>query len=389
MNNNRIYYGEYSLESWIRLMLKKNVELPEYQRTFVWGKEDYDGLIESFKNKQFIPPVTIGAYKKNGEQINLIIDGQQRLTSVLLAYLERFPKKENGKKVKVSLADENDDSGEDDEDEMIEWTFKELLEKGKKKEDIVAKCSSQNYDVLTPLDEDFFKKNYLGFSYIVPDAADESEQQRFFSTLFRNINIQGKSLSAIESRESLYFLNGQYKEWFEPDFAKGIVVGGVSQKKRMDFVRYVSLLSQYKQDYKVSQLAYGYTSRMEKYYETYIYSVVGSERSAMFGLFTDVFPDKNYKPQLEKLKEYISKLDYQRVYTSIIELDIFFFGLLYFVLFEKKELDISQKENIKEELKKIVEDIKSEPKHTKSPAKLKYLSERVAKSIKTYEPFFS
>lgn len=96
MSNNRVYYGEYSLAYWIQMILKGNIVLPEYQRTFVWNKDDYTNLIDSFKEKQFIPPVTIGAYKTTNGQDNLIIDGQQRLTSVFLAYIERFPKKEAG-----------------------------------------------------------------------------------------------------------------------------------------------------------------------------------------------------------------------------------------------------------------------------------------------------
>ena len=41
MSNNRIYYGEYSLAYWIQMILKGNIVLPEYQRTFVWNKDDY------------------------------------------------------------------------------------------------------------------------------------------------------------------------------------------------------------------------------------------------------------------------------------------------------------------------------------------------------------
>ena len=39
MNNNRTYYGEYSLAYWIQMILKRNIVLPEYQRTFVWNAE--------------------------------------------------------------------------------------------------------------------------------------------------------------------------------------------------------------------------------------------------------------------------------------------------------------------------------------------------------------
>lgn len=35
----KVYYGEYSLKHWIELMLKKDLEPPPYQRSFVWSEE--------------------------------------------------------------------------------------------------------------------------------------------------------------------------------------------------------------------------------------------------------------------------------------------------------------------------------------------------------------
>ena len=34
--NNKVYYGEYSLDRWIKLVLTKKIVLPPYQRYFVW-----------------------------------------------------------------------------------------------------------------------------------------------------------------------------------------------------------------------------------------------------------------------------------------------------------------------------------------------------------------
>lgn len=391
MNNNRIYYGEYSLAYWIQMMLKGNIVLPEYQRTFVWNKEDYTNLIDSFKEKQFIPPVTIGAYKTTNGQDNLIIDGQQRLTSVFLAYIERFPKKEAGTGNIENLANENDDDSDDDEQgNMIEWTFKDLLVKGKNKGEIIARCSQEKYETLDHLDDDFFNKNFLGFAYIVPSTSTEEEQQKFFSTLFRNINIRGKSLYVKESRASLYFLNHQLKEWFNPEFCKEISSSIVdkSMKSSMDFVRYVALLSQYKKKGSVRGLGYGYASKMESYYEAYIYSVVGDKDSAMFGKFSDVFSDKNYKPYLDNIDKLITELNYKRSFQSIIDLDLYFFGLIYFVAFEKQTLDISKKEALRNELAKAIKCFKRVHLHAKSPACLKYLRERISKSIAIYKKYF-
>lgn len=392
MSNNRIYYGEYSLAYWIQMILKGNIVLPEYQRTFVWNKDDYTNLIDSFKEKQFIPPVTIGAYKTTNGQDNLIIDGQQRLTSVFLAYIERFPKKEAGTGNIENLVNENDDDSDDDEQEnMIEWTFKDLLAKGNNKGEIIAKCPQEKYEILDHLDDDFFNKNFLGFAYIVPSTSTEEEQQKFFSTLFRNINIRGKSLYVLESRASLYFLNHQLKEWFNPEFCKEISSSIVdkSRKSSMDFVRYVALLSQYKKKGSERGIGYGYASKMENYYETYIYSVVGNKDSIIFGKFSDIFTDKNYKPYLDEIDRLITELNYRRRFQSIIDLDLYFFGLIYFTAFEKRVLDTSKKDALEEELKNAINDIKGNGLHTKSPACLKYLRERIFKSIEIYQKYLN
>lgn len=392
MSNNRIYYGEYSLAYWIQMILKGNIVLPEYQRTFVWNKDDYTNLIDSFKEKQFIPPVTIGAYKTTNGQDNLIIDGQQRLTSVFLAYIERFPKKEAGTRNIENLVNENDDDSDDDEQEnMIEWTFKDLLAKGNNKGEIIAKCPQEKYEILNHLDDDFFNKNFLGFAYIVPSTSTEEEQQKFFSTLFRNINIRGKSLYVLESRASLYFLNHQLKEWFNPEFCKEISSSIVdkSRKSSMDFVRYVALLSQYKKKGSERGIGYGYASKMENYYETYIYSVVGNKDSIIFGKFSDIFTDKNYKPYLDEIDRLITELNYRRRFQSIIDLDLYFFGLIYFTAFEKRVLDTSRKDALEEELKNAINDIKGNGLHTKSPACLKYLRERIFKSIEIYQKYLN
>lgn len=392
MSNNRIYYGEYSLAYWIQMIIKGNIVLPEYQRTFVWNKDDYTNLIDSFKEKQFIPPVTIGAYKTTNGQDNLIIDGQQRLTSVFLAYIERFPKKEAGTGNIENLVNENDDDSDDDEQEnMIEWTFKDLLAKGNNKGEIIAKCPQEKYEILDHLDDDFFNKIFLGFAYIVPSTSTEEEQQKFFSTLFRNINIRGKSLYVLESRASLYFLNHQLKEWFNPEFCKEISSSIVdkSRKSSMDFVRYVALLSQYKKKGSERGIGYGYASKMENYYETYIYSVVGNKDSIIFGKFSDIFTDKNYKPYLDEIDRLITELNYRRRFQSIIDLDLYFFGLIYFTVFEKRVLDTSRKDALEEELKNAINDIKGNGLHTKSPACLKYLRERILKSIEIYQKYLN
>ena len=90
----RVYYGEYTLRHWLDLMVTRNIDLPEYQRSFVWEESDVKRLVESLQSGQFIMPVTIAHYQSGNDSRNLILDGQQRLTSLLLAFVGYMPRKE-------------------------------------------------------------------------------------------------------------------------------------------------------------------------------------------------------------------------------------------------------------------------------------------------------
>lgn len=387
---NKVYYGEYSLKHWIELILKGNIILPDYQRYFVWNEKKVETLIETFKKKQFVPPVTIGAFKNGTESQNLILDGQQRLTSILLSYIGLFPDKAIYKTTLDRFANENDEEDEEDEelDNIFEWTFEALTEKGKNKEKILLEIMPGNYKSINlNIDEDFLKTTYLGFSYLVPNINDEILQQKYYSSVFRNINIQGEPLLLQESRESLYFLDNSLSKFFNPDFSKTITVKILSSTTKLDFVRYLSLLSQYKKNGDSSKIARGYKPRMEIYYEEYIYSVVGENYSSLFVDFLTVFPNKEFQQSFLNFDEAYTLLTFPKQFTSIIELDTYIFGLTYFIVFEKKSIDISKKDLLKEELANKARDFRENLSHSKAPSALKYLKERIDASIEIFNRY--
>src|SRR5690606_24442432 len=265
--DNRVYYGQYSLKHWIDLILKRNIMLPDYQRYFVWNENKVKTLIQTFKKKQFVPPITIGAFKINdGNNQNLILDGQQRLTSILLAYLGLYPDPTTFKTTteKLKLADENDNGVNDDDDDntldnILEWDFKVLTDKGRKKQDILDKIIEGNYkEIDFAINEEFLNNTFLGFSYLVPQTEDEQEQQKYYSSVFRNINIKGETLLPQESRASLYFLNKGLVQFFDPDFSKHLSIKSFSGETKADFVRFLALLSQYAKDGNGNRVARGY-----------------------------------------------------------------------------------------------------------------------------------
>ena len=365
---------------------KKNIILPDYQRYFVWDQNKAKELIKAFKEKQFIPPVTIGNFKSEKESINLILDGQQRLTSILLAYIGYFPNKMINQK-ELKFMDENDNLIEDEGiNNILEWNFNELLKNGSTKEEIKENLSYENYIKFDfNVGKDFFDSNFLGFSYLVPLLANDKEQQKFYSKVFRSINIQGESLLALESRAALYYLDKDLEDYFIPNFIEKIYVND----SKVDFVRYLALLSQYKKDKTADELGKKFAGKMEKYYEEYIYFTVGEEDSNIFIKYSEVFKDKKeYEKMYINLKESLKKLELLKKYGSIIDVDITLFGLIYFIVFEKKEIDYSKKESIIKEINKEIEKIKREDtKHVKNPAAFKYLRYRVRRSIEIYERY--
>lgn len=395
---NRVHYGEYSLEHWVKLILKGNIKLPKYQRSFVWDEDKIKTLIETLKNKQFVPPVTIGAFKVNDINENYILDGQQRLTSILLTYLGVFPNKDKFKEQNhTNYADENDDENDDENNDRMEWTFEKLLDLGKNKEIILSKIDSNAEKlyskILTEVDELFFKNNFVGFAYIIPKVTDKKEQQKFYSSVFRNINIQGQTLSVQESRKSLYFLDETYSEFFETEAVKGLKVKQPTQPKDVDFIKYLALLSQYMKDGRGSRLAFGYSGTkksygtMEKYYEEYLYSVVGERESILFEDFKNIFPDGDYHFRFNNLKKTIDSLFDTKEFTSIIDLDIYLFGLIYKIVFENKEIDLTKKPLLLKELTAKINRLKKDKSHTKTPSGLKHLRNRVSESIKIYNKY--
>lgn len=388
--DNRVYYGEYSLKHWIDLILKENIILPDYQRYFVWNEKKVTTLIETFKKKQFVPPITIGAFKDGVSSQNLVLDGQQRLTSILLSYLGLFPDEATYKRTLEKFASENDEIEEEDEqlDNIYEWTFKTLTEKGRNKEVILEKITEGNYKKIDfGIDDNFLKNTFLGFSYLVPHITNEKVQQKYYSSVFRNINIQGEALLPQESRASLYFLDKSLVEFFNPNFIKTFVIRNVSNITKADFVRFLALLSQYRNDGNSNRIARGYKPKMEAYYEEYIYSAVGENSSAMFPDFSTVFPNREFKERFENLEQAIDSLETPKEYTSIIDMDIYLFGLIYSIVFENKSLKVDEKENLKLELAAKIADFKDNGSHTKAPGALKYLKSRIDASIDIYKKY--
>lgn len=238
------------------------------------------------------------------------------------------------------------------------------------------------------LPNQFFHEHYLGFSYIVPAASDETSQQCYYTKMFRDINVQGVQLIDIESRRSLYFLNEKFEGFFEPAFMSDYYVNRVGEKQRLDFTRYLCLLSAFKKLNDVNKVARGFSGKkIEKYIEMYIYSVVGNDNEDIFGSFSVIFPDGDFADDIQRLKDTLDDLNLSTEYPSIINMDMYFFGLIYHVLLCHRHIDISRKGQLKNRIERRINDLRDMDNHAQAPAQFQYMRQRLIQSINVYETF--
>lgn len=415
----RVYYGEYTLRHWLNLVISRNVVLPNYQRSFVWDEKDIKRLLTSLASGQFVPPVTIAHFNAVEASQNLILDGQQRLTSILLAYLGYMPVKNLFKPSDYELAS-GDDSNEDTISSPMEWTYKMLLSK-KLTENTLALIEErlrdderyQKLDIHYPIDKDeFFDNTFLGFSFIIPNSMDALGTQRYFSTLFRNMNYLGHKLSSLESRRSLYFLNENYAHYFDGRLANGkdvlcdVPIIENMQPHKIDFVRYLSTLSQYVGTGKYDKVLMGYSSysSRESYYADYVSYIVGLEQESRQDKFNSfhidvAFPNMAWKTRFESVHTFIERnkshlnLDEKSTaFTSWIDADYWLFGLLYWVLFYGKSIcdeeilvnTISAEIALK---RKPMEGDKEGEDYVKNPNRVLNMRLRMKRSIEIYEKY--
>ena len=173
----KVYYGEYSLKHWIELLLKKDLELPPYQRNFVWSEEQVKEFVNGLKGEIFVPPVTIGVCNKDGVNHNLILDGQQRLSSILLAFFGVYPKKDAFPRDEDERVMADGVAEEDDEPdvEYINWSLRIFADKGPTVQGVQSAITHQQYSFVNyGITEDFFENKYLPFSFIIPNADNEA-----------------------------------------------------------------------------------------------------------------------------------------------------------------------------------------------------------------------
>lgn len=187
-------------------------------------------------------------------------------------------------------------------------------------------------------------------------------------------------LPPVESRSSLYWLKPELNQFFQPDFFN---IVKVNKNQKIDFVKYLALLSQYAKDNRVEKVACGYSRRsrktIENYFENYIHHIVGDIEDGTFSKFKELFPMGDWSSRMENAIGTYKQLEIDTNFPSIRNADSFMFGLVYWILLENKNIDIGRKEELKKEITDYINEM--DPAHKNHPEQLQFLRRRIGISI--------
>jgi len=112
------YPADFTLEVLYQKWLAGDIEIPKFQRQFVWKQNQASKLIESFLIGLPVPAVFL--YTERLSQRFLVIDGQQRLRSVFYFLEGYFGEKKNGQREVFGL------TGLSEKSKYYRKEFKEL-----------------------------------------------------------------------------------------------------------------------------------------------------------------------------------------------------------------------------------------------------------------------
>lgn len=161
------YPADYTVTGLISLFKQGKIVIPEFQREYVWKKQTASRLIESIL--MGIPIPNIFMYKEKGSKDWFVVDGQQRLFSLIYFY-EGFFKEEKAKFELTGL----DNHG---------WE---------------GKC----YTDLSDLDRD--KLDNAVIRTLVINQQDPNDNTSIYH-VFKRLNSGGVKLTNQEVRNSVYF----------------------------------------------------------------------------------------------------------------------------------------------------------------------------------------
>jgi hypothetical protein len=175
------YPADFTLEVLVDKWNKKEIRVPELQRGFVWTQAQSSKLIESFLLGLPVPPVFF--YQDRGDSGLLVVDGQQRLRSIVYFFSGLFGESGTGKRAKSFNL-----TGLDEHSPYCEVTYSQIKE------------TNQSA---------FNKLNNSVLRSFVMKQLNPADDTSIFQ-VFERLNTGGVVLQGQEIRNCLYF--GSFNE---------------------------------------------------------------------------------------------------------------------------------------------------------------------------------
>lgn len=189
------------IESMLNNFKRGDYILPKYQRKFVWDKGDTSNLILSLIKNIPIPPLYLYYKESTGQYV--ILDGQQRITSIFLYYNNIFYKG-NKERVRIDFKD-------------ISLKLENFPEEGlnylEEKYHLIKTTFSlgSDEDITFENFEEKFKRVLRRKSLEVVFVQCNAENpNKTYSEIFKLLNSAGKNLSYQEIRNGVHVDNALY-----------------------------------------------------------------------------------------------------------------------------------------------------------------------------------
>ena len=189
------YGADYDVEGIVRRIDRGDIEVPRFQRSFVWSQIRSSRFIESLLMGLPVPGIFL--YREIDSQKLLVIDGQQRLRTLQFFYGGKF-----------------------------ETSKRDFILKG-----LETKFNGLAYEDLTDEDRRRLDDSIIHATIIRQDLPDDNGSSQYF--IFERLNTGASSLASQEIRAAVYHgaFNGLLED-LNKNQAWRKLFGGISSRKR-------------------------------------------------------------------------------------------------------------------------------------------------------------
>lgn len=186
--------NDFNILTTVSFMESGRVEIPPFQRNFIWDMQRSSRLIESLIMGLPVPQVFLYEKEKKTYQI---IDGQQRLLSIYYFVKQKFPREDKTNELRKIFFDNKGipDSVLHDKNYFVDFNLKF-------RKDADSKFSGLKYSTLGEYKTDFDLRTIRNI--IIKQNEPEDDDSSIYE-VFNRLNTGGINLKAQEIRMSMYY----------------------------------------------------------------------------------------------------------------------------------------------------------------------------------------